>query len=61
MVICSFFQNLKIILILFGDYLRSGGDIYMIRNKDNTYSTGREGLLAGESAIFVLDEWVVKI
>ena len=27
----NFFQNHKIIPALIGDYLRSGGDIYMIR------------------------------
>ena len=31
----NFFQNHKIISTLFGDCLYSGGDIYMIYNKDN--------------------------
>ncbi len=36
----NFFQNHKIIHILFGNCLHSGGDIYMIRNKDNIKKCG---------------------
>ncbi len=36
----NFFQNHKIILILFGDCLCSGGDIFMICSKDNTQKCG---------------------
>ena len=60
----NFFQNHKVIHTLFGDYLHSGGDLYVICNKDNTpkcgwnFSTGVEGSL--RVAIFVRDEWVVK-
>lgn len=41
MVIVNFLHNHKIIPTLFGDYLRSGGDIYMICNKNNTHKCGR--------------------
>ena len=41
---CTYFRNLfqnhKIIPSLFGDCLYSGGDIYMIRNKDNIQKCG---------------------
>ncbi len=48
-VIVFSFKIAKVIPTLFGDYLRSGSDIYMICNKDNTQkcgwslSTGVEG------------------